>query len=76
MHVTYDPSVKAAYISLTDEPLPTGRDSMPLDQVLTEHGEMVVLDWKDGKIVGLEVLNATALLHDDLLGQAVRPAGS
>jgi uncharacterized protein YuzE len=27
----------------------------------------VVLDWKDGKIVGLEVLDASALLHPDLL---------
>jgi len=33
---------------------------------------MVVLDWKDGKIVGLEVLDAAALLHPDLLAQAVR----
>jgi uncharacterized protein YuzE len=34
---------------------------------------MVVLDWKDGKIVGLEVLDASALLHPDLLAQAARP---
>jgi hypothetical protein len=34
---------------------------------------MVVLDWKDSKIVGLEVLDAAALLHSDLLAQAVRP---
>ena len=32
----------------------------------------VVLDWKDGKIVGLEVLDASALLHADLLAQAER----
>jgi hypothetical protein len=34
---------------------------------------MVVMDWKDGKITGLEVLDASALLHADLLAQARRP---
>lgn len=34
---------------------------------------MVNMDWKDGKIVGLEVLGASELLHQDLLTQAVRP---
>jgi hypothetical protein len=32
----------------------------------------VVLDWREGKIVGLEVLDASALLHADLLAEAVR----
>jgi hypothetical protein len=36
---------------------------------------IVVMDWKDGKIVGLEVLDASSLLHADLLGQAKRPPG-
>jgi hypothetical protein len=31
------------------------------------------MDWKDGKIAGLEVLDASALLHADLLAQAERP---
>jgi len=30
----------------------------------------VVLDWKDGRIVGLEVLGASKLLHEDLLSEA------
>lgn len=33
----------------------------------------IVLDWKDGKMVGLEVLDAASLLQPDLLAQAVRP---
>jgi hypothetical protein len=33
----------------------------------------VVLDWKEGKIAGLEVLDASALLHPDLLAKAVSP---
>ena len=72
MRVTYDPEVDAAYIYLTNDQLAPGRDSMLLDP---PEGvvAMVVLDWKDGKIVGLEVLDASALLHADLLAQAAQP---
>ena len=71
VRVTYDPDADAAYIYLTDEQLMPGRDSVPVD---TPEGTqaMVVLDWKDGKIVGLEVLDAVALLHADLLASAVQ----
>jgi hypothetical protein len=31
---------------------------------------MVVMDWRDGRIVGLEVLDASKLLHRDLLANA------
>jgi uncharacterized protein YuzE len=72
MRVTYDPEADAAYIYLTDEQLMPGRDSVPIDPPEGIQA-MVVLDWKDGKIVGLEVLDAAALLHPDLLRQAVRP---
>jgi uncharacterized protein YuzE len=72
MRVTYDPEADAAYIYLTDEQLMPGRDSVPIDPPEGMQA-MVVLDWKDGKIVGLEVLDAAALLHPDLLRQAVRP---
>lgn len=60
MRITYDPEANAAYIYFTDDPLMPGRDSMPLQDVLSERGEMVVMDWKDGKIVGLEVLGASS----------------
>jgi uncharacterized protein YuzE len=73
MRISYDPEVNAAYIYFTDEPLMPGRESMLLQDVLTDRGEMVVMDWKDGKIVGLEVLGASSLLHADLLAQAARP---
>jgi len=63
----------AAYIYFTEEPLMPGRDSVlcetPVDAA------WVVMDWKDGKIVGLEVLDASRLLHADLLAQA-RVSGS
>lgn len=72
MRITYDPQVDAAYIYLTEDALDPGRDSIPLE-VPDDTAAMVVMDWKDGKIVGLEVLDATALLHPDLLALAVRP---
>jgi uncharacterized protein YuzE len=72
MRITYDPEVDAAYIYLTDEQLLPGRDSVPVDPPEGMRA-YIVLDWKDGKIVGLEVLDATSLLHSDLLAQAVRP---
>ena len=72
MRITSDPDADAAYVFLTDEPLVPGRDSVPVDPPEGMQA-MVVLDWRDGKIVGLEVLDASALLHADLLAQAVRP---
>ena len=34
---------------------------------------MVVLDWRAGRITGLEVLEASSFLHADLLAEADRP---
>lgn len=68
MRVTYDPEVDAAYIHLTDEPLMPGRESVGLETPdSVGPGPVVVMDWKDGKVVGLEVLDASAHLHGDLL---------
>ena len=72
MKITYDPEADEAYIYLTDEALIPGRDSVPVDPPEGMQA-FVVMDWKDGKIVGLEVLDATALLHPDLLAAATRP---
>ena len=72
MRITYDPEDDAAYIYLTGEPLAPGRDSISCDLPNGMRG-WVVLDWKDGKIAGLEVLEASSLLHADLLAQAQPP---
>jgi uncharacterized protein YuzE len=72
VRITYDPEVDAAYIHLTDEQLPPGRDSVPVDPPGGMRAD-IVLDWRDGKMVGLEVLDAASLLHADLLAQAIRP---
>lgn len=62
----------AAYIYLTDEQLPPGRLSIPVNPPEGMQAD-IVLGWKDGKMVGLEVLDTASLLHSDLLAQAVRP---
>ncbi len=69
MRVSYDPEADAAYIYLTDDVLMPGRDSVACEAPEGEQA-IVVLDWKDGKIVGLEVLDASARLHPDLLSEA------
>lgn len=71
MRITYDAEADAAYLYLTGEELMPGRDSVPCDPPEGTHA-FVVLDWKDGKIVGLEVLDASKLLHADLLVDADR----
>lgn len=72
MGVTYDPSVDAAYVYLTDDPLIPGRDTVPCDAPGGIQA-MVLMDWKDGRIVGLEVLDASKRLHADLIASAVPP---
>jgi uncharacterized protein YuzE len=70
MRVTYDVETDAAYVYLTEEVLPTGRDSVPCDPPEGVHHVFVVMDWRDGRIVGMEVLDASRLLHHDLLDNA------
>ena len=69
MRITYDPNADAAYLYLTDDKLPPGRTSI---QAHTPQGvdAFVVLDWKDGRLVGIEILNAQSTLHQDRLDQA------
>ncbi|MGH8834546.1 MAG: DUF2283 domain-containing protein [Actinomycetes bacterium] len=71
MHIEYDASADATYVYLTDDALTTGRDSIPCDRPEGTHA-MVIVDWKDSKILGMEVLDAASLLHADLLAQAER----
>lgn len=73
MRITYDGEADAAYVYLTDANLQPGRDSIPVNPPEGMRA-FVVMDWKDGRIVGLEVLDASSLLHPDLLAQAERLA--
>jgi uncharacterized protein YuzE len=75
MEISYDPDADAVYIRLTDEQLMPGRDSVSLATPVGVEAD-VVMDWREGKIVGLEVLDAAVVLHADLLATAVRPGES
>jgi transposase len=69
VRITYDRQSNAAYIHLTDQPLPpdhaTTRGQPPpgLDA-------FIALDWRANQLIGIEVLDASQILPADLLDQA------
>ena len=68
LRVTFDPEVNAAYIYLADEPALGWRHgrTVPVDPV--EIGGMVNIDLDDdGRLIGLEVMDARSLLSDRIL---------
>ena len=69
MRITYDPAADAVYIHLTSGPLTPGRTTL---QAPTPPGTtgFIALDWKDGRLVGIEILDASTRLHHDLLEEA------
>ena len=69
MRITYDPGGDAVYIHLTGQPLTPGRTTIQARTPPAIPG-FVALDWKDGRLVGIEILDASARLHHDLLDQA------
>ena len=69
MRVTYDGRANAVYIYFTEEPITPGRETIPLDPPEGKQAHLFA-DWKDGKIVGLEILDATDHLHQDFLDEA------
>jgi len=69
VRITYDPAADAVYIHLTSDPLAPGRTTL---QAPTPPGTsgFIALDWKDDRLVGIEILDASTRLHHDLLDQA------
>jgi uncharacterized protein YuzE len=69
VRITYDPAADAAYIYLTGDPLRPGRTTI---HALTPPGTsgFIALDWKGHHLVGIEILDASARLHHDLLEEA------
>ena len=69
MRITYAPAVGAVCIYLTGDPLTPGRTTL---QAPTPPGTsgFIALDWKDGRLVGIEILDASTRLPHDLLDQA------
>jgi uncharacterized protein YuzE len=69
MRATYDRATNAAYISLTDVDGPGPRETTNAETPAGVEAR-VVLDWYDGRLVGIEVLDASHFLPDDLLAEA------
>jgi len=69
VRITYDPTADAAYIHLTGDPLPPGRTTLQAPTPPGTEG-FVALDWKDDRLVGIEILDASTRLHHDLIEQA------
>jgi uncharacterized protein YuzE len=69
VRITYDPAADAAYIYLTGHPLTPGRTTIQAGTPPGVDG-FIALDWKDDRLVGLEILDASRRLHPDLLEEA------
>lgn len=69
MRITYHPAADAACIHLTSDPLTPGRTTLQAPTPPGTEG-FIALDWKDDRLVGIEVLDASTRLHHDLLDQA------
>ena len=69
VRITYDPAADAVYIHLTRNPLTPGRTTL---QAPTPPGTsgFIALDWKDGRLVGIEILDASTRLPPDIVEQA------
>jgi uncharacterized protein YuzE len=72
VRITYDPAADAVYIHLTGQPLAPGRTTIQASMP-SGTGGFVALDWKDGRLVGIEIPGASTRLHHDLLEQAETP---
>ncbi len=69
MRITYDAAADAVYIYLTGDRLTPGRTTIQAGTPSAVEG-FIALDWKDGRLVGIEVLDASRRLHPDLLQEA------
>jgi len=70
VRITFDRVADAVYIYLTAVDLTPGRHTVVCPAPPDREPLEVLLDWKDGKVVGLEILHAPELLHHDLLAEA------
>jgi hypothetical protein len=58
-----------AYIFLTGDQLDTGRETV-IAPAPGGTDATAILEWKDGRLVGIEILDASERLHPDLLNEA------
>jgi hypothetical protein len=69
VRITCDTAADAVCIHLTGEPLTPGRTTIQAGTPPAAGG-FIALDWKDGRLAGPEILDASSRLHPDLLGEA------
>ena len=69
VRITYDPAADAVYIQLTGDPITPGRTTLQAPTPPGTEG-FIALDWKDDRLVGIEILDASTHLHHDLIDQA------
>jgi uncharacterized protein YuzE len=69
VRISYNPGADAAYIHLGDDP---GAAHRTTTQAATPDGVdgFIALDWEDGRIVGIEILDASSRLTQDILDEA------
>ena len=78
MRVTYDPQVDAAYIYLREIDSGGVKHTVPLDDLESnvESVGRLVLDFdEEGRLVGIEALDACEVLPPELLRDAEPPGG-
>ncbi|MCJ1697557.1 DUF2283 domain-containing protein [Rathayibacter caricis] len=77
MRITYDPTADAAYIMITDR-IADGSAVQQLDSIATPGGlGEVILDFDaDGRLLGVEILNARDVLPSSVIDAALRDSSS
>jgi uncharacterized protein YuzE len=74
MFVTFDGQADAAYIALGDGPVPPGSVETTVHSIQAPTGSEINLDFgADGRLIGIEVLNATEVLPKAMLAEAAEP---
>jgi uncharacterized protein YuzE len=69
VRITYNRQANALYLELTDEQLTPSRTTIPTETP-ADIEAFIAPDWKDDRLVGIEVLDADVTLPPDLLRQA------
>lgn len=70
MTITYDPSVDAAYVRLSDTQKSVGAESFSIDDLIP-FGDINIDFDNNRHIVGFEILNASKYLAQDLLKRVI-----
>jgi uncharacterized protein YuzE len=70
VRITYNRDADSVYVHLTEEELPPGPTASIKAQPPEGIQAFVMLDWKVDRLVGIEVLDASTRLPQDLLDGA------